>query len=78
VHKGGLDDWGLQERIIGGEGGGSYRWEAPIKSEADLESLHFPTIQVDYETTQRLVALAEATLGIWPAASELTGGGRWE
>ena len=63
VHSGGLEEWGLKERIIGGEGGGSYRWDAPIKSEEDLEKLHFPKLEVDHEATCRLLGLAEEVLG---------------
>ncbi len=29
----------------GGEAGGSYRWESPVKTEADLERLHFPVLR---------------------------------
>jgi len=29
-------DWGLKEKRIGGEDGGSYRWEAPIQEEAEI------------------------------------------
>jgi hypothetical protein len=62
VHSG-RDDWGLQETRIGGQDGGAFRWESPIKSEADLERLHLPKIQVDDGATQRLLALAEDILG---------------
>ncbi|GAB4545903.1 MAG: hypothetical protein Kow0063_40120 [Anaerolineae bacterium] len=63
VHSGGLEDWGLKEQVIGGKNGGSYRWDSPIKSEADLDRLHYPTLRVDYEATQRLVDLAQSVLG---------------
>ncbi len=63
VHSGGLDEWGLKETIIGGEDGGSYRWDSPIKSEEDLGKLHHPEIKVDFRATNRLVELAEETLG---------------
>ena len=63
VHSGGLEEWGLKETIIGGDHGGSYRWDAPIKSEDDLARLHYPKVQVDREATQHLVELAQAILG---------------
>ncbi len=63
VHTGGLEEWGLKETIVGGDHGGSYRWEAPIKSEDDLEKLHYPSVIVDREATQGLAALAEDILG---------------
>ena len=63
VHQGGLEEWGLKEKLVGGENGGSYRWEAPLKSEEDLERLHFPTVQVDWPATERLAALAWEIFG---------------
>ncbi len=63
IHSGGLEDWGLKETIIGGEGGGSYRWDSPIKSKEDLEKLHYPKVEVDYEATNRLVEIAESIFG---------------
>ena len=56
-------DWGVHETKIGGEHGGSYTWDAPIKTYADLDRLRFPRISVDYTLTQRALALAEDTLG---------------
>jgi hypothetical protein len=56
-------DWGVREHKIGGDHGGAYTWDAPIKTYADLDKLRFPRIAVDYRLTQRLVALAEETLG---------------
>jgi len=63
VHSGGLEEWGLKETVIGGKDGGSYRWDSPIKSEEDLAKLHYPEIRVDYQATDRLVEMAEETLG---------------
>jgi hypothetical protein len=62
VHSG-LDEWGLQETRIGGENGGAFRWESPVRFEQDLDRLHFPNIQVDWEATARLAELAEGILG---------------
>lgn len=47
-------DWGLKEKRIGGEDGGAYRWESPIKSIEDVEKLHFPEINVDSDATDRI------------------------
>ncbi|MCS7059632.1 MAG: hypothetical protein RMN25_00565 [Anaerolineae bacterium] len=56
-------DWGLHETRIGGQHGGSYAWDAPIKSGADLDQLRFPHIEVDVEATRRILTLAQETLG---------------
>jgi hypothetical protein len=56
-------DWGLQEHRIGGQEGGAYTWEPPIKDYSELARLHFPRIIVDYRATERLVALAGETFG---------------
>ena len=56
-------EWGLVERRIGGDHGGAYRWDAPIKTEADLEKLHFPTAQVDEHATLQLAEQAEEIFG---------------
>jgi hypothetical protein len=51
--------WGLHEKRIGGERGGSYTWEAPIvEYERDFPSLAYPRIVIDGDTTARVVALA--------------------
>lgn len=55
--------WGMQETVIGGEGGGAYRWEAPLKDYSDMDKLHFPEIQVDYKTTDSLVDIANSVFG---------------
>jgi len=56
-------DWGMHETKIGGENGGSYVWDAPLKSYDDLGKLHYPQIFVDYEATNKLLSLAERILG---------------
>ena len=56
-------DWGMHETRTGGQDGGSYVWDAPLKSYADLERLHFPQIAVDDEATDRALDLARETLG---------------
>ena len=56
-------DWGMQETKVGGENGGSYTWNSPLKSYSDLSKLHFPRISVDYEATHNLLSLAKKVLG---------------
>ncbi|MDW8321444.1 MAG: hypothetical protein RMM08_08775, partial [Armatimonadota bacterium] len=56
-------DWGLRETRIGGQAGGAWRWEAPLKSYDDMDKLRFPQITVDYEATEELLALAQETFG---------------
>jgi len=63
IHRGGLEDWGVKERIIGGQGGGSYIWESPIKAAADLPKLRLPQIRVDAAATQRVSELAGDAFG---------------
>ena len=56
--------WGLHEEKIGGDNGGSYTWEAPIKDyEKDFPNLQFPKIIVDYKSTEKIVNVAEEILG---------------
>lgn len=55
--------WGLREIRIGGQDGGSYIWDPPVKSEADFEYLHLPTIAADFAAADRLEALAADVLG---------------
>ena len=57
-------DWGLRPVKIGGQDGGSYRWDPPLKDYArDFERLRFPQITIDQGATQRVLALAQETLG---------------
>lgn len=51
-------DWGMHETRIGGEHGGAYTWDAPLKDYADLEHLRFPVITVDWDETNRRLDLA--------------------
>jgi len=56
--------WGLHEEKIGGEGGGSYTWDAPVKDyEKDFPDLRYPEILVDYESTEKAVSTAREILG---------------
>ena len=56
-------DWGMHEVKTGGEHGGSYIWDAPLKSYDDLPNLRFPQIIVHEADTRRALALAHETLG---------------
>ncbi len=56
-------EWGLKEKRVHDEAGWCYAWEAPIKSEADIEQLHFPTIDVDYAATERIKNAADDIFG---------------
>jgi len=56
-------DWGMHDTRIGGQDGGSYVWDAPLKDYADLPKLHGPEITIDREATARLQGLANETLG---------------
>ena len=59
----GETDWGVHETRIGGQDGGAYTWDPPIKSRADLDKLRFPKILVDHNATDALVSLANEVLG---------------
>jgi len=56
-------NWGVEPIIQGGEDGGAYTWEAPIKKYSDIDKLHFPIINVDYKATQRTLEVAKDTFG---------------
>ncbi len=55
--------WGMSEKIIRGGIGGSYRWDAPLKDYKDMDKLHYPEIEVDYEKTRQLFELAQEIMG---------------
>jgi hypothetical protein len=68
------DGWGVEEKFRGGRDGGSYTWEPGIKEYKDIEKLHFPKIEVDYDTTKNIFDLASdifddiltvKTVGVW-------------
>ncbi len=56
-------DWGMHEVRIGGEHGNAYTWESPLKDYSQMAALHFPVISVDWNATQKLIALGEETVG---------------
>ena len=56
-------NWGVRQRQIGDLAHGSYRWEAPIKSETDLDLMKAPTMKVDFRASELLLELADDVLG---------------
>jgi hypothetical protein len=50
--------WGVRPKMYGGTDGGSYVWDAPIKKYSDIDKIKFPAINVDYETTNRTLEVA--------------------
>jgi hypothetical protein len=58
-----VSDWGVQTEYTRGENRGSYRWDAPIKSEADFARLRQRTIRLDRAASQRNLELATELLG---------------
>lgn len=61
VHDG--FDWGLKPRRIGGEHGGAFVWEAPVKTEQDIEKLRIPELRIDWGMTGQLKQTAEKIFG---------------
>ncbi len=58
------NDWAGEDSLVkGGKGGGSYIWEAPIKSLKDLSKMKMPHIEIDFKTTQQTVDLAGEVFG---------------
>lgn len=56
-------DWGMHEKKVGGDHGGSYSWEAPLKSYDDFDKLRFPVIAVDRNASAALIQTASDCLG---------------
>jgi len=56
-------DYGMRETRIGGEDGGSYVWDSPLKDYADLPKLHFTSLTVDHAGTERVLDAANEILG---------------
>jgi hypothetical protein len=52
-------DWGVHETYTGGEKGGSYSWDAPLKNLDDLSGLHFPRLSIDREMTEMHLDMAK-------------------
>ena len=56
-------DWGMAAVRTGGQSGGSYVWDAPLKRYEDMGRLRYPRISVDHDATKRVLDLANETLG---------------
>lgn len=56
------DDWGVHIEQLEGKGG-SYVWDAALKDDKDLERLHAPVFEIDFETTNRTIEVAENIFG---------------
>jgi hypothetical protein len=58
------DDWGLQVTYHKTDASGSYVWEGAIRDYAtDLNKLHAPQFEIDWETTNGCVDMAKEVLG---------------
>jgi len=58
-----MTDWGMSFQIHGGQDGGAYVWDAPLKDYRDKDKLRFPQITVDYQKTNELKSLADEVFG---------------
>src|ERR1039458_8532087 len=56
-------DWGMHETRLGGDNGGAYTWESPLRDYGQMDRLRFPRIQVDFESTDQILELARRVLG---------------
>jgi hypothetical protein len=54
-------DWGATIEQIGGDHGGAFTWDPPIKSVENIDLLRTPTITVDGDQTRRLLELTKDT-----------------
>ncbi len=70
-----IGDFGLKETYHRGENRGSYTWDAPVKTPADLTKLHFRSIEIDRPASERLLAKARDLLG--DILSVQRRGGHW-
>jgi hypothetical protein len=51
--------WGRSPSYIRSEAyKGAYKWDPPIKSYEDLQTLHYPEVQIDFQETERRLSLA--------------------
>lgn len=55
--------YGLEAEIHRTDPVGAYRWEAPVKTAADLKRLHASTVEIDRDESARKFELAEEVLG---------------
>jgi hypothetical protein len=56
-------DWGMHETRVGGQHGGAYTWDPPLKDYADLPKLHFPELTIDHAATTQRAAQADEIFG---------------
>ena len=64
-------DWGVAMEQEGDLDHGSYRWEAPIKTPDELDKVKKPTMQVDFQASDRIFALAQETFNdIFPVVRQ--------
>lgn len=58
------DDWGLKAEYHRTDDAGSCVWDAPVRDYAvDLKKLHAPRFEIDWETTDGCLQLAQQTFG---------------
>lgn len=58
------DDWGVRPEFHRTSSSGSCVWDAPIKDYAtDLKKLHSPQFEIDWETTNGCLAMAQEVFG---------------
>lgn len=56
-------DWGVHETRHGGENGGAYIWDAPLRTLADVQRLHAPRIGLDLDASRRRFETVQQILG---------------
>jgi len=57
-------EYGVKYEVMGGEDGGSYMYNSPIKNyEEDFEKLQYPDLIIDYDKTRDTVEYAEYVFG---------------
>ena len=58
-----MGDYGLVEENMRSAELGAYNWKPPVHNESDVDKLHFRSIKIDRDETQRQLELAESILG---------------
>ena len=58
-----VSNYGMEAEFTRGENRGSYRWDAPIKTEKDFDKLRFRELTVDRAATRANLDLAKELLG---------------
>ena len=58
------DDWGLKVEYHRTDAAGSCVWDAPVKNyDTDLAKLHSPPVDIDWQTTNGCLQIAQEALG---------------